>query len=117
MKGYVFLPVKFDTHHWACLVINKIEKQLQVYDTMNKRKTAKVLKWMMAREIDEGVLQSKFKQLTIKKPRQKDGDSCGIFVCLQFWTQVSSNNPQDVAPVGLVRLRWKMLQALLDMKA
>ncbi|KUF76404.1 hypothetical protein AM587_10014406 [Phytophthora nicotianae] len=116
LTGYIFLPVNFDTNHWACLVINKLKKEIVVYDSMNKRKIGKILK-LMAREIDGGLLESAFKHLTMTTPRQKDGDSCGIFVCLQFWRQVSNAAPTDVSSRGLVRVRWEMLQALMNQKA
>ncbi|ETO82261.1 hypothetical protein F444_03588, partial [Phytophthora nicotianae P1976] len=108
--------VNFDTNHWACLVINKLKKEIVVYDSMNKRKIGKILK-LMAREIDGGLLESAFKHLTMTTPRQKDGDSYGIFVCLQFWRQVSNAAPTDVSSRGLVRVRWEMLQALMNQKA
>ncbi|ETI46182.1 hypothetical protein PPTG_12342 [Phytophthora nicotianae INRA-310] len=116
LTGYIFIPVNFDTNHWACLVINKLKKKIVVYDSMNKRKIGKILK-LMAREIDGGLLESAFKHLTMTTPRQKDGDSCGIFACLQFWRQVSNAAPTDVSSRGLVRVRWEMLQALMNQKA
>ncbi|KAG1712949.1 hypothetical protein DVH05_000679 [Phytophthora capsici] len=115
LTGFVFVPVNFDSNHWACLVLNKMKKQIIVYDSMNKRKIGKVLK-LLAREINGRLLEDTFKQTTLTKPRQKDGDSCGVIVCLLFWRQVSSAAPTDVSPEGLVRMRWEMLQALMNQK-
>ncbi|EEY62807.1 uncharacterized protein PITG_15230 [Phytophthora infestans T30-4] len=48
--------------------------------------------------------------------KQKDSDSCGIFVCRFFWSCVSDAAPSDVSAKGLTKLRWSMLHAILKMK-
>lgn len=87
-----------------------------MYDSMNKRKMGKILR-LMALEIDGGLLECAFKHITMSTPRQKDGDSCGVFVCLQFWRQVSNAVPTDVSAGSRFRLRWEMLQALMNQKS
>ncbi|GMF56001.1 unnamed protein product [Phytophthora fragariaefolia] len=74
----VFLPVNFDTSHWVYLVDYKANKTRQLYDSLNKRKIAKVLK-TLATEFVSGVLDREYEVTTLKTPRQKDGDSCGVF--------------------------------------
>ncbi|KAI9997590.1 hypothetical protein PInf_001518 [Phytophthora infestans] len=115
LTGFVFVPVSFDSNDWACLVVNKMKKQIIVYDSMNKRKIGKELK-LLAREINGRLLEDTLKQTTLTKPRQKDGDSCGVFVCPLFWRQISSAASTDESPEGLVRMRWEMLQALMNQK-
>jgi Ulp1 family protease len=83
---------------------------------MNKRKIAKVLK-TMATEIVSGSLDGEYEVATLKPPRQKDGDSCGVLVCLCFWGQVSSDAPDNVSRVGVTRMRWEMLRAVMEMKS
>ncbi|KAI9984496.1 hypothetical protein PInf_005854 [Phytophthora infestans] len=99
LTGYIVHPVNFDTNHWACLVVNKLNKEIVVYDSMNKRNIGKILK-LMALDIDGGLLESASKHLTMTTPRQKDGDSCGVFVCLRFWRQVSNAASTDVSSGG-----------------
>ncbi|KAG1683340.1 hypothetical protein DVH05_007057 [Phytophthora capsici] len=104
------------TYVVSATALAKIRESLEDDLTgMNKRKVGKVLK-LLAREINGRLLEDTFKQTTLTKPRQKDGDSCGVFVCLLFWRQVSSAAPTDVSPEGLVRMRWEMLQALMNQK-
>ncbi|GMF20228.1 unnamed protein product [Phytophthora fragariaefolia] len=98
-KDNVFFPVNFDTSHWVYLVDDKANKTWQPYDSLNKRKIAKVLKTLAA-EIVSGVFDGEYEVTTLRTPRQKDGDSCGVFVCLRFCGQVSSDVPDDVTPRG-----------------
>ncbi|ETP47397.1 hypothetical protein F442_06623 [Phytophthora nicotianae P10297] len=39
-----------------------------------------------------------YEALEVSEPMQTDSDSCGAFVCLIFWTCVSSKAPSDVSP-------------------
>ncbi|GMF20490.1 unnamed protein product [Phytophthora fragariaefolia] len=109
----VFLPVNFGTSHWVCLAIDKANKKLQLCDSLNKRKIVEVLK-NLATEIVSGVLGGEYEVTTLQTPRQNDGDRCGVFVCLRFWGQVSSDAPEDITP--RVITRWGMLRAVMEMK-
>ncbi|ETO74826.1 hypothetical protein F444_09508 [Phytophthora nicotianae P1976] len=38
---------------------------------------------------------------------QQDGDSCGVFACLQLWNSVSIEAPTDVSKSDVTKLRWE----------
>ncbi|GMF33429.1 unnamed protein product [Phytophthora fragariaefolia] len=111
----VLLAMKFDTSHWVCLVVDNANNKLQLYDSMTKRAIAKVLK-TMATEMVSAVLDGEYEVATLKTPHEKDGDSCGVFVCLRSWGQGSSDAPDGVSPGEVMRLHWEMLRAVIKMK-
>ncbi|ETK73395.1 hypothetical protein F441_20114 [Phytophthora nicotianae CJ01A1] len=109
---FLFLPVNFNSSHWACLAVDKESKTTYIYDSMNGRKTGKALMQLVTKV--KCSLQGSYAHQIAKAPRQKDDNNCGVFVCLFFWKMVSSDAPTDLSPTGLTMLRWKILMAVMN---
>ncbi|POM80656.1 Hypothetical protein PHPALM_1480 [Phytophthora palmivora] len=68
-------------------------------------------------ELNSDVLDGRYELKTEKTPRQKDGNSCGVFVCFQFWCRVTTKVHDDFTPKGMIALRWKMLRSIFSLIA
>ncbi|EGZ28063.1 hypothetical protein PHYSODRAFT_321758 [Phytophthora sojae] len=86
------------------------------YDSMGGKRNKKRLK-KMASELLAGPLEDEaYSDIEVTEPKQTDGDSCGVFACRLLWTCVDSEEPSDVSPSGVTKLRWAMLHKITTMK-
>ncbi|ETK89524.1 hypothetical protein F441_06589 [Phytophthora nicotianae CJ01A1] len=98
LHPFVLLPVIFGGTHWGCLVVDRDAKVVKMYDSMGGKRNKKRLQ-KMAEDISGRPLHdNSYEALEVSEPMQTDSDSCGAFVCLIFWTCVSSKAPSDVSP-------------------
>ncbi|ETO69799.1 hypothetical protein F444_13673 [Phytophthora nicotianae P1976] len=111
---FVLMPINLSGVHWVCLVVDGTAKKIQVYDSAGSAMYLKRLK-NIASEI-ASTLPDMYEEIVFDGPLQTDGDSCGVFACLQLWKSVSSKAPTDVSESGIIKLRWKILQAILKVK-
>ncbi|ETP05459.1 hypothetical protein F441_17928, partial [Phytophthora nicotianae CJ01A1] len=111
---FVLMPINLSGVHWVCLVVDGTAKKIQVYDSAVSAMYLKRLK-NIASEI-ASTLPDMYEEIVFDGPLQKDGDSCGVFACLQQWKSVSSKAPTDVSESGVIKLCWKILQAILKVK-
>ncbi|KAG2908080.1 hypothetical protein PC114_g10594 [Phytophthora cactorum] len=79
---FVLVPINFDGAHWGCLVIDGRSKMIQLHDSMNSNKNVMRLK-AITTEIGSA-LQDTYEVIQVDEPLQKDGDSCGVLVCLHM---------------------------------
>ncbi|ETK86096.1 hypothetical protein L915_09242 [Phytophthora nicotianae] len=84
-RQFVLMSINLSGAHWVCLVVNGTSKKIKLIDSMG-------LKTIAAKTV--GTLQ-------------QDGDSCGVFACLQLWNSVSIEAPTDVSKSDVTKLRWE----------
>ncbi|EGZ28077.1 hypothetical protein PHYSODRAFT_468126 [Phytophthora sojae] len=114
--AFVFMPVNFGGVHWGCIVVDREARLVKTYDSMGGKRNKKRLK-KMASELLAGPLEDEaYSDIEVTEPKQTDGDSCGVFACRLLWTCVDSEEPSDVSPSGVTKLRWAMLHKITTMK-
>ncbi|ETN01875.1 hypothetical protein PPTG_16951 [Phytophthora nicotianae INRA-310] len=120
-RPFVLMLVNLGGVHWAGIVVDRDDKKVITYDSLNGTKNRKKLK-KLAEDIMKKALQGEtYNEVDVTKPKQKDGNNCEVFVSLFFWRCVSAEAPSDVvlsdlSPSGITKLRWALLRAILKMK-
>ncbi|KAL3660466.1 hypothetical protein V7S43_014614 [Phytophthora oleae] len=80
---------------------------------MDKRANNKLLT-ELAKELVKTSLPGAYSITPVHSLIQKDGDSCGLFICLIFWRRFLKEAGNDYTSAGLLRRRWNILKCILD---
>jgi len=85
MKGkrYVYMPINVGNYHWIFVVVDRQKKTIQEYDSMHKHR--KTLLKKVAKKLGGDISDWKFKETPDWYPKQVNGYSCGVFVCIGMW--------------------------------
>ncbi|KAF1772727.1 hypothetical protein GQ600_13935 [Phytophthora cactorum] len=59
-------------------------------------------------------LPQPYQIVSVHCPIQKDGDNCGLFICLFYWRRVFKEAGNDYSESGLLRRHWDLLRILVD---
>ncbi|KAG6971908.1 hypothetical protein JG687_00001758 [Phytophthora cactorum] len=77
------MPMNINGSHWTCLLVDRTTRSIYCYHS-----------------------PSALPQLTgVHCPIQKDGDNCGLFICLFYWRRVFKEAGKDYSESGLLRRR------------
>ncbi|RLN56495.1 hypothetical protein BBJ28_00019240 [Nothophytophthora sp. Chile5] len=111
-EDFVLVPINLNRSHWACLLVDRANKNVVCHDSVNKRSHSNLLM-----ELATELVSKSFTDLntpyTIHSPIQKSSDSCGLFRCLFFWKRIHKDAGKYYLQEGILRRRWDILRAIV----
>jgi len=108
---FVFMPINLNRSHWTCILVDMVKGKFMCYDSLDSWAHHKLLSELAAEMISRTL--TGFTQIAVHNPLQKDGNNCGLFVCLFFWKRLSRDVASDYTDEGLARRRWQILHAVV----
>ncbi|KUF76336.1 hypothetical protein AM587_10006524 [Phytophthora nicotianae] len=115
-RPFVLLPINLGGVHWAGIIVNRAEKKVMIYDSLNGAKDRKELRTVADFITTKALKDESNLKVDVTEPTQMDSSNCGVFVSLFFWSAMSDEAPSDLSPTGLTKLQWSLLNAILKMK-
>ncbi|ETO62722.1 hypothetical protein F444_19416 [Phytophthora nicotianae P1976] len=115
-RPFVLLPINLGGVHWAGIIVNRAEKKVMIYDSLNSAKDRKELKKVTDFITTKALKDESNLKVDVTEPTQMDSSNCGVFVSLFFWSAMSDEAPSDLSPTGLTKLQWSLLNAILKLK-
>ena len=109
----LLLPVNMDQNHWIGLLFQKEENNefdLRIYDSLSSRNRISTLKDVAAAILKEVGVNASISVDT--EPAQKDGSSCGVYVCQYFFSHLD-NEVSFSDQIDIDRFRLKMLSDII----
>eukprot|EP00644_Phytophthora_capsici_P000848 jgi/Phyca11/7030/fgenesh1_pm.PHYCAscaffold_16_\ len=111
--GVLFLPLNINATHWTCIVVDKPTLTVYCYDSMDKRANHNLLAEVADELVKKSLTQS-YSITPVHSPLQKDGNNCGLFVCIFFWRRFWKEAGSDYTETGLLRRRWDVLRLIVE---
>ncbi|KAG1704168.1 hypothetical protein DVH05_006177 [Phytophthora capsici] len=83
-RPFVLIPVNLGGVHWAGIVVDRTEKKVKIYDSLNGTKNRKALHKLVGDIIVKSLKDDTYEQVDVTEPKQKDSNNYGVFVSLFF---------------------------------
>jgi hypothetical protein len=96
--------INFNNSHWACVIVDRVAKDISIYDSFGCSSRFERLAWVLAKKL--GVL---YGVTSVNTPRQVDGHSCGILACYKIWQRSDPRTPKVMEFHAMPRRQFEFL--------
>ena len=110
--------MNFNNNHWALCAIDMRKKRITFYDSLGKdalRELTEVYYWIKQEMTEKWKIEFKPHEWSLRTaicPQQKDGTSCGVFMC-KFAESLSRDAPLSTRHEDIPKIRRVMIAEML----